>query len=176
MEEARAAGIKPVLCTPLTRRYFEADGKVHSDLLEYSASDDAKVAAEMKVPLIDLQAESIAYLDKVGETEGNTLAITKKDDDGKTIFDKTHLDWEGSYVFGRMVAVDVGQAAPAMAKYVMAKAAELASGGREGDEDHQWRAGEDCAGGGFDGGDGRRLGAGVLRGDDAECDVRGSWR
>ena len=92
--EARAAGIKPMLCTPLTRRYFEADGKVHSDLLEYSATM-RKVAAEMKVPLIDLQAESIAYLDKVGEKEGNTLAITKKDNDGKTIFDKTHLDWKG---------------------------------------------------------------------------------
>ena len=34
--EARAAGITPVLCTPLTRRYFEADGKIHSDLGEYS--------------------------------------------------------------------------------------------------------------------------------------------
>ena len=33
--EARAAGIKPVLVTPLTRRYFESDGKIHSDLGEY---------------------------------------------------------------------------------------------------------------------------------------------
>ncbi len=128
VEEARAAGIKPILCTPLTRRYFEADGKVHSDLLEYSARM-RKVAAEMKVPLIDLQVESIAYLDKVGEKEGNTYAITKKDADGKTIFDKTHLDWKGSYVFGRMVAVGVGHAAPEMAKYVRAKAAELPPAG-----------------------------------------------
>src|SRR5579875_2977626 len=36
--EARAAGITPVLCTPLTRRYFEADGKVHSDLLAHAAT------------------------------------------------------------------------------------------------------------------------------------------
>ena len=36
--EARAVGIKPVLVTPLTRRYFEADGKIHSDLTEYSAA------------------------------------------------------------------------------------------------------------------------------------------
>ncbi len=76
-----------------------------------------------------MQAESIAYLDKVGEKEGNTLAITKKDADGKTIFDKTHLDWKGSYVFGRMVAVGVGHAAPEMAKYVRAKAAELPPAG-----------------------------------------------
>jgi len=126
--EARAAGIKPVLCTPLTRRYFEADGKVHSDLLAHAATM-TKVATEMKVPLIDLQGESIAYLDKVGEAEGNKLAITKKDDAGKTIFDKTHLDWAGSYVFGRMVAVDLGKAVPAMKQYVMKQPAELPAEG-----------------------------------------------
>ncbi|HEX9198547.1 MAG TPA: GDSL-type esterase/lipase family protein [Acidobacteriaceae bacterium] len=122
--EARAAGIKPVLCTPLTRRYFEADGKVHSDLLVHAATMK-KVAAEMKVPLIDLQTESVAYLDKAGEAEGNKLAITKKDDNGKTIFDKTHLDWAGSYVFGRMVAVDLGKAVPELKQYVRPEAAKL---------------------------------------------------
>ena len=79
VSEARAAGIKPVLCTPLSRRYFQADGKVHSDLLKHAATMQ-RVAAEMKVPLIDLQTESIAYLDKVGAAEGDRLGITKKDD------------------------------------------------------------------------------------------------
>jgi lysophospholipase L1-like esterase len=124
IDEARAAGIKPVFVTPLTRRYFEADGKIHSDLTAHSETMK-KVAAEMKVPLIDLQRDSIAYLDKVGEQEGNTLAITKKDDDGKTIFDKTHLNWKGSYIFGRIVAVDMGKAVPALAKYVKPQAATL---------------------------------------------------
>jgi lysophospholipase L1-like esterase len=122
--EARAAGIKLVLCTPLTRRYFEADGKVHSDLLGHAATMK-KVGTEMKVPLIDLQSESIAYLDKVGEAEGNKLAITKKDDTGKTIFDKTHLDWAGSYVFGRMVAVDLGKVVPALKQDVRTQTATL---------------------------------------------------
>jgi lysophospholipase L1-like esterase len=126
--EARTAGIKPVLCTPLTRRYFESDGKIHSDLI---ANTEAmkKVAAEMKVPLIDLQAQSIAYLDRVGETAGNKLAITKKDNDGKTIFDKTHLDWAGSYLFGRMVAVGLGEAQPELKKYVRPQAAVLPPAG-----------------------------------------------
>src|SRR6195952_4847214 len=78
--EARAAGIKPVLCTPLTRRYFQADGKIHSDLTVYSEAMRG-VAREMKVPLIELQNESIAYLDNVGERSGNGLSITKKDVD-----------------------------------------------------------------------------------------------
>ncbi len=122
--EARAAGITPVLCTPLTRRYFEADGKIHSDLGEYSEAMRG-VAKEMKVPLIELQDESIAYLNKVGEAAGDKLSITKKDNDGKTIFDKTHLDWAGSYVFGRMVAVDLGRAVPALQQYVLPEAAKL---------------------------------------------------
>jgi len=117
VDEARTAGIKPVLVTPLTRRYFEADGKIHSDLSAH-AETMKKVAAEMKVPVIDLQRDSIAYLDRVGEKAGDTLAITKKDDEGKTIFDKTHLNWKGSYIFGRIVAVDMGKAVPELAKYV----------------------------------------------------------
>jgi lysophospholipase L1-like esterase len=128
--EARAAGVTPVLVTPLTRRYFEADGKVHSDLLEYSRAMTG-VAKEMKVPLIDLQDESIAYLDKVGEAAGNKLAITKKDPDGKTIFDKTHLDWAGSYVFGRMVAVDLGSVVQALHRYVLPSAAALPLAGEK---------------------------------------------
>jgi lysophospholipase L1-like esterase len=117
VEEARAAGIKPVLVTPLTRRYFEADGKIHSDLLAH-ADTMKRVAVEMKVPLVDLQADSIALLNQVGEATGDHLAITKKDADGKTIYDKTHLNWAGSYVFGRMVAVDLGKAVPELAQYV----------------------------------------------------------
>jgi lysophospholipase L1-like esterase len=124
VEEARAAGIKPILVTPLTRRYFEVDGKIHSDLTAH-AETMKRVAAETKVPLIDLHQDSIAYLDRVGEKEANTLAITKKDDDGKTIFDKTHLDWKGSYVFGRIVAVEMGKAVPALAKYVRPQPAPL---------------------------------------------------
>jgi lysophospholipase L1-like esterase len=122
--EARAAGIRPVLVTPLTRRYFESDGKIHSDLLAHAATTK-RVAAEMHVPLIDLESESIAYLDRAGEAEGLTLGITKKDATGNTVPDKTHLNWKGSYVFGRMVAVDLGKAVPALARYVRPQAARL---------------------------------------------------
>jgi lysophospholipase L1-like esterase len=126
--EARAAGIKPVLVTPITRRYFEADGKIHSDLTEYSDAMQG-VAMEMKVPLIDLQKESIAYLDKIGQAHADKLGISKKDADGKTIPDKTHLNWEGSYVFGRMVAADLGEVVPAMRRYVLPEAAKLPTEG-----------------------------------------------
>ncbi|MGA8108703.1 MAG: rhamnogalacturonan acetylesterase [Acidobacteriaceae bacterium] len=127
--EARAQGVRPLLVTPLARRYFGADGKIHSDLTAYSDAMKA-VASQAKVPLIDLQDESIAYLDQVGETAGMKLGITKKDAAGKTIPDKTHLNWEGSYVFGRMVAVDLGRVEPQLARDVLPQPAELPAEGR----------------------------------------------
>lgn len=127
--QAREAGIKPVLVTPLSRRYFEQDGKIHSDLLAHAATMK-RVAAEMHVPLIDLQDESIAYLNKIGEIQALKLGITKKDNQGNTIPDKTHLDWAGSYVFGRMVAVGLGRVVPALATYVKPLPAVLPEEGR----------------------------------------------
>ncbi len=122
--EARAAGVTPVLVTPLTRRNFDANGKIHSDLTAYCDSMRG-VAHEMNVPLIELHNESIAYLEKIGEAGGTKLGITKKDTDGKTIPDKTHLNWQGSYIFGRIVAVDLVRAVPGMKKYVLSKPAPL---------------------------------------------------
>jgi lysophospholipase L1-like esterase len=122
--EARTAGIKPILVTPITRQYFEADGKIHSDQAEHSETM-RRVAADMHVALIELQNESIAYLESIGEEAGHKYEITKKDATGATIFDKTHFNWAGSYVFGRMVAVDLGKAAPELAKYVRPEAAKL---------------------------------------------------
>ena len=128
--EARAAGIKPILVTPITRQYFEADGKIHSDQTEHCITM-RKVAAEMKVPLIELQNESIAYLESVGEAAGHKFEITKKDATGATIYDKTHFNWAGSFVFGRMVAVDLGKAAPELKKYVRPVAAKMPPAGEK---------------------------------------------
>jgi lysophospholipase L1-like esterase len=122
--EARAAGITPILVTPITRRYYGTDGLIHSDLLAH-AEAMRKVAAELKTPLIDLQATSIAYLNTLTEAEGNQLGITKKDATGNTIPDKTHLNPLGSYVFGRMVAEELAKAVPSLAKNLRPTAALL---------------------------------------------------
>ena len=128
--EARAAGVQPILVTPLTRRYFGSDGRIHSDLTAYSNAM-IDVAKQMQVPLIDLQVMSIAYLDKVGKAEGEKLSITKKDREGKTVTDETHLIWAGSYVFGRMVAVGMEKAMPVLAPYVLPAPAVLPPAGVE---------------------------------------------
>jgi lysophospholipase L1-like esterase len=84
-----------------------------------------QVAAETKTPLIDLQSASIDYLNKIGPERGTALGITKKDDAGKTIPDATHLNWQGSYIFGRMVAVGLGWTVPALKPYILSAAAPL---------------------------------------------------
>lgn len=128
VEEARAQGITPILVTPLSRRYYGADGKIHSDLLAHAAAM-RKVAAKEHAPLIDLQADSIAYLDTLTPAQGLALGITKKDAAGNTIPDKTHLNFKGSYIFGRMVAVDLGKTVPALARSVSKTPAPLPADG-----------------------------------------------
>lgn len=127
--EARAAGIKPVLCTPLTRRTFEGP-KVKQDLAPYAEAMRG-VARELKVPLIELNLESMAYVEKLGDAGAQKIGITKKDKDGKTVADQTHLNWAGSYIFGRMVAVGLGKAQPEVAKYVLPTAAKLPPAGEK---------------------------------------------
>jgi lysophospholipase L1-like esterase len=72
VQEARAAGAIPVLLTPLTRRNF-VNGKLRDDLGLW-AEKIRQVAAEMKVPLIDLYARSQAAVQGIGPAEAARLA------------------------------------------------------------------------------------------------------
>lgn len=110
VDEARAAGAKPILVTPLTRRYFGADGRVHSDLSEFAAAT-ASVATEKNVPLIDLHSLSIALLDRYGPSVSPALGPLKTDG----TLDKTHLNDAGSALFGSLMAAELRKAAPDLA-------------------------------------------------------------
>jgi lysophospholipase L1-like esterase len=70
--EALAAGAHPVLLTPLTRRQFES-GQLQNDLAPWAAAV-TKVAAEKRVPLVDLSALSAKAVQAMGPTEANKLA------------------------------------------------------------------------------------------------------
>jgi lysophospholipase L1-like esterase len=72
VEDIRAAGAKPVLVTPLTRRQFK-DGRLIDDLGPWSAAI-RKVAAEMNVPLVDLNARSMAAVQAMGAAKATELA------------------------------------------------------------------------------------------------------
>lgn len=70
--ETRAAKAIPVLLTPLTRREFR-DGALHDTLAPWSA-EIRKVAAEMKVPLVDLNATSASMVQEMGPERAMDLA------------------------------------------------------------------------------------------------------
>jgi lysophospholipase L1-like esterase len=127
VEEARAAGATPVLITPLTRRMFRA-GKLSDNLGPWAAST-MKVGAETGAPVLPLNAESAATVQKMGPAEANTLAVepppssiaeaasgpdSPEAPKEGTQFDYTHLGPKGSAVFGRMVAEELVRAIPAL--------------------------------------------------------------
>ena len=66
-------GAKPVLITPLTRRTFK-DGLVKNDLGPW-ADAVRRVSEEMHVPVLELNADSVAAVQKMGPVEANTLAM-----------------------------------------------------------------------------------------------------
>jgi lysophospholipase L1-like esterase len=72
VEEVRAAGGKPILVTPLTRRQFK-DGKLLDDLGPW-ADAVRKVAVETHTPVVDLHARSQAAVQAMGPVEAMKFA------------------------------------------------------------------------------------------------------
>lgn len=113
VDESRAAGATPIIVTSLTRRLFGPDGKIHSDLGDCVAAAKA-VALEKGVALIDLHAESIDVLDRMGA--GAAAAFNIANADGTP--DTTHLSTQGSTAFGAIVADELLKLVPALAPYL----------------------------------------------------------
>jgi lysophospholipase L1-like esterase len=126
--EARAAGAKPVLVTSLTRRNFNPQGKI--DPTHLQAGLDGKgapfpdalngyveatrlVAAEQKVPLIDLNARSIEQMNQLGP-EAAVAFDAKTKDPSKP--DRTHLSPKGAKETAKLVAAEIRKNAPELAK------------------------------------------------------------
>jgi lysophospholipase L1-like esterase len=72
VKETRRAGAVPLLVTPLARREFK-DGALNDTLASWSAQV-RKVATELKVPLIDLNARSAQLAQKLGPVGAMDLA------------------------------------------------------------------------------------------------------
>jgi pectinesterase len=116
VHEARAAGMKPVLVTSLTRREFKEDGKIHSSLADRAAIV-REVAAELDVPLIDLHERSLAVCNAIGKDACISLLSTTKPDG---TFDGTHLTPAGSMLFGAIVAMEIKRVAPELSPHIRA--------------------------------------------------------
>lgn len=116
VDETRAIGAKPVLVTSLTRRTFDAAGKLKPNLMPYVEAMK-KVAAQKNVPLIDLHASSVALCEKIGPEETAKFNPTGKD--GKP--DTTHLKGDARVVFAKLVVDEVRQKVPELAPYLLSE-------------------------------------------------------
>jgi lysophospholipase L1-like esterase len=118
VDEARAAGARPILVTSLTRRTFR-DGKLVDRLAPYAAAMKA-VAVEKKVPLVDLHARSIEAVERLGPAASEELGPLTKD--GKR--DHTHLAQPGKELTARLVAAELRKAAPELAGCIRSEAGD----------------------------------------------------
>ena len=113
VSEARANGAKPVLVTSLTRRSFNAQGRIQPDLLADYVEATRVVAAELKVPMLDLNARSIEQMNQLGP-EAAVAFDPKAKDPAKP--DKTHLSAKGAEATAKLVADEIRKQAPELAK------------------------------------------------------------
>ncbi len=74
VQETRAKNANPVLLTPVSRRRFDNEGKAVETHHEYSEVVRT-IAKEEQVPLIDLDAKSIAMIGQVGAEESKKLFV-----------------------------------------------------------------------------------------------------
>jgi lysophospholipase L1-like esterase len=110
VDDARAIGAKPILVTSLVRRLYKEDGTIRTTQTPYVEVVRA-LAAEKKVPLVDLHAISLADAENAGDDVWADLS--PRDDKGQV--DRTHLNAKGSEVVGRMVVEALRSAVPDLA-------------------------------------------------------------
>jgi pectinesterase len=113
VDEAIAAGAQPILVTSLCRRTFGSDGKLQDSLQPY-AEATKRVAAEKKVPVVDLHARSMEQVEKMGPNGTGELDAAGKDNKP----DKTHLSESGSKLVAPLVAGELRRIHADLAKYL----------------------------------------------------------
>jgi pectinesterase len=112
VDETRGIGAKPILITSLTRRIFDSSGgnTINSTLTPYVEAVK-QLAADKRVPVLDLHARSIALCETLGRDGCGKFNL--KLENGTV--DRTHLDATGSLAFARLVVDELRKAVPELA-------------------------------------------------------------
>ena len=110
IQEAREAGAKPLLVTPVVRRTF-VDGKLISSLEPYVEAMK-KVGDELKVPVIDLHSASFALVAQMGSKQAQAQLAPSKND-------RTHFNSTGARSMARLVAERLIKQVPELAPHLL---------------------------------------------------------
>lgn len=116
VNETRAAGAKPVIITSMVRRVI-VDGRVFGPDLAPYAEAARQVAAEMKVPLVDLHARSKTFVEKMSAEDLAAMTPPHKD---PAVTDRTHLTERGGEMIAPLVANELRRVAPDLATHLAA--------------------------------------------------------
>ena len=119
VDDVRAIGATPILITSLVRRLYKDDGTIRTTQTPY-VEVVRTLAAEKKVPLVDLHAISLADAENAGDDVWADLS--PRDDKGEV--DRTHLNAKGSEVIGRMVVEVLRKMVPELAPILRASVSQ----------------------------------------------------
>ena len=112
VDDARAIGATPILVTSLARRTFEGK-RLRSTLAPY-VDAVKRLAAEKRVPLIDLHASSTALIEKMGEAAWLELSLR----DAKGEVDRTHLGMRASLLIAPLVVQPLRVLVPSLGPHL----------------------------------------------------------
>jgi lysophospholipase L1-like esterase len=119
--ETRARGANPVLCTSVARRKFDENGNVvdtHGDYIKVTR----EVAAEQKVPLLDLNKSTDALLRQLGPEKSKAVYdwFTTNEFSGlkKNLEDDTHFNAYGASRICDFAVEEIKANVPELAKYL----------------------------------------------------------
>lgn len=122
VKDVRAKKAFPILLTPVMRRRFDENGKFFDTHGEYPEAV-RKVAAELKVPLIDMHRKSEAILVKFGAEESKKLFLQLKPKEHPNypdgVEDNTHFSAFGAEKMARQAAEGIRETKIGLAKYLI---------------------------------------------------------
>ena len=122
VKEVRAKKAFPVLLTPVMRRKFDDGGNFVDTHGEYP---DAvrKVAAELKVPLIDMHRLSEKILKDLGAEKSRTLFLQLKAGENANypngVEDNTHFNPNGAETMAKLAIADIRNSKIGLRKYLV---------------------------------------------------------
>lgn len=112
VKEFRKKGGIPVIVTSTARRAFDADGNLLYTLGEYPAAA-RQVAAELDVPLIDLNRMTRAFYQRLGVENSKRAfvhyAANTFSEQPEPLQDNTHFNTYGAYQIAKMVLQGIKQ-------------------------------------------------------------------
>jgi pectinesterase len=111
VREVQAKGAKPILVTPTSRRVYAKDGLIdRKDANVAYAEATRAVAAEMKIPLVDLNQLTRDLFDRMGEAPSNWI---------QPAGDRTHFTSRGARRIAAIAVESLQQTAPELKPFVV---------------------------------------------------------